>query len=913
LKGIENDIKNDIDVIVFTETWLSVDETDFFEISGYTSFHSVRPGRAGGVSVYVRSNILCHMLTSKNENFGEFLILNFPIMKFNLVATYRPPCRNSLEVGQYIEMLDRILVTHKNSIVIGDINFDLLNLNVSAHETYLQTIYSNGFFVFNKLESDHMTRDASGTILDHVLSDMLLKDSIFCIDRKPISDHNVLFFSFLPSVVIGRDAPIESKTVVDYNSIESNVDLTHEFGSVATIGELIGLIDGIIRRHTRVVTTSRGHRKPWITSQILTKIKNRDKFYKLSKKYPNNSYYADSFRNLKRDVQTSLYNEKTNYYKSKLEIESGNARKFWNTTKEIIFDKTNNKSDNISLRDGNNVISDPSVVANRLNRFFVSVAGTTVRNQGSVVGDDDLRTYRNVRDMDLIQTSELEIGNIINGLNASAANGYDSISVKFLKRFKVQLVPALTRIMNVDFSNGIFPKELKIARVRPIFKGGDPLDENNYRPISVLSSLSKVYEALMKNKLEEHFTEFAIINPAQFGFINKSSTLSACSQLIYNIQIHRDGGEFVSCIFVDLRKAFDCVNHSILLRKLRCAGIGEKNYEMFASYLNDRKQFIEMNSLSSTMLTIKSGIPQGSLIGPILFNFYVNDLFRLSLHGTLQMYADDTVLTYHHTCYQRMFEMMNEDLVIIDNWLLRNSLTINVKKTEYIVFDSGRATGGSQPQVAFQDVILRKVDKYEYLGLIIDAALSFSDHVNRLKRRLTAYSFVFRRLRHCLTINALWSVYNAFVMSRIIYLNPIWNCAPETKIKELKIVQNRLIKAITNRPYLAPTTSLYNRRTLPLEVINRFHSIFYIFKMKNNLIKQHFDLRTVNAIHDYPTRQANDFFISTFSTNRGRYNVLTKGLTLFNSLPVEIKTENVISRFKMILLDYICTQSDLPI
>jgi hypothetical protein len=169
----------------------------------------------------------------------------------------------------------------------------------------------------------------------------------------------------------------------------------------------------------------------------------------------------------------------------------------------------------------------------------------------------------------------------------------------------------------------------------------------------------------MKNKLEEHFTECVIINPAQFDFINKSSTLLACSQLVYNIQVHRDGGEFVFCIFVDLRKAFDCVNHSILLRKLRCAGIGNRNYEMFASSLNDRKQFIEMNSLSSMMLTIKSGIPQGSLIGLILFNVYVNDLFRLSLHGALQMYADDTVLTYHHTCYHRMYEMMNEDLVII--------------------------------------------------------------------------------------------------------------------------------------------------------------------------------------------------------------------------------------------------------
>jgi hypothetical protein len=193
--------------------------------------------------------------------------------------------------------------------------------------------------------------------------------------------------------------------------------------------------------------------------------------------------------------------------------------------------------------------------------------------------------------------------------------------------------------------------------------------------------------------------------------------------------------------------------------------------------------------------------------------------------------------------------------------------------------------------------------QYEYLGLIIDSRLSFAEHVDRLRRRLIAYNFVFRRIRYCLTINALWSIYNAFILSRIIYLNPIWSCASRRKINELIIVQNKIIKSITNprisRLQLAFTTEeLYH-----LKLSINFTRFFIYLKL--NIIWSN------NNIHGYPTRQADDFFIETFSTNRGRCNFLTEGVTIFNSLPIALKSENVISRFKRLLFDFLCVQSNL--
>jgi hypothetical protein len=553
--------------------------------------------------------------------------------------------------------------------------------------------------------------------------------------------------------------------------------------------------------------------------------------------------------------------------------------------------------------------SSPAEVSNALNTHFVSVSdGIAASTQ--IYFPNSYPSYRNIDQMDLMSTTEEEIQSIISNMNGSAANGYDNISVKFLKKLNVSLSPILTRLMNQDFSNGRFPEELKIARVKPIFKGGDPLVLSNYRPISILNSISKVYESVIRRRLECHFNSNRVINKNQFGFRRKSSTLSACSQLIYNIQMHRDGRKFVSCVFVDIKKAFDCVSHELLLHKLSFAGITGANLNVLRTYLQNRKQFIEIDQLSCRMQEIKAGIPQGSLIGPILFNFFINDLFDSGLKGELQMYADDTVLLYAHENLTTLFENMNFDMRQLDGWLSQNQLAVNAAKTEYILFNSSRTTNNDARDLHFQNRILKKVETYNYLGLIIDSNLNFTAHVDHLKRTLIPFVFAIRRLRHCLTMKAMWNIYYAFFMSRILYLNPVWSCTPGYKIDEICRTQNKFIKAIKRLSFLTPTASLYDINTPSIQTINKFQAIFFIFKLKNHIAFGNFDLIEVNRVHGYPTRQANDFYIETASTNRGRDNVLNKGLVLFNQLPQDLKQETSVSCFKARLLRHFFPVAD---
>jgi hypothetical protein len=289
----------------------------------------------------------------------------------------------------------------------------------------------------------------------------------------------------------------------------------------------------------------------------------------------------------------------------------------------------------------------------------------------------------------------------------------------------------------------------------------------------------------------------------------------------------------------------------------------------------------------------------------ILFNFFINDLFHAGLHGELQMYADDTVLVYRHMDIGILYSFMSEDLELLDRWLGLNCLEVNTKKTEYMIFDTKKSLPRVDLNLFLGNDLIKRTFNYNYLGLILDSNLGFTQHIDHLKRKLTPYIFATRRLRPCLTRDALWSIYFAFFMSRTIYLNPIWNCAPQYKINEMKRLQNKMIKAITNLPYLTPTSDLYDRKIWPLGVINDFHTIFFIFKLRHNFVYHNFDLEDTQSVHQYPTRQAGDFYIPTSLTNRGRDNVVNKGLAKFNALPASVKSENSISRFKSLLLDHL--------
>jgi hypothetical protein len=259
LAGIESDIRQGIDVVIMTESWLNRDEVNFFDLTNYDAYHSLRDGRGyGGVSVYVKKHILTNVLEVINEKSGEFLILNFPIIKINLIAVYRPPSNIQTEIELFINKLDYLFSTYgRGSLTFGDMNLDLLDLTKPGVESFVETVLSNGQLFINRLTDNFCTRDSSRTIIDHVITDLVLENSIFSLDRRPISDHNLIFLSLGLPNCNNKPKFAQTKQIIDFEAIRASSNFVEEVNRVNNCKELIDTISSYISQNSRVVALSK--------------------------------------------------------------------------------------------------------------------------------------------------------------------------------------------------------------------------------------------------------------------------------------------------------------------------------------------------------------------------------------------------------------------------------------------------------------------------------------------------------------------------------------------------------------------------------------------------------------------------------------------------------------------------------
>lgn len=375
--------------------------------------------------------------------------------------------------------------------------------------------------------------------------------------------------------------------------------------------------------------------------------------------------------------------------------------------------------------------------------------------------------------------------------------------------------------------------------------------------------------------------------------------------LFHEIRSNIDKNRFVSCIFIDLRKAFDTVNHQLLIQRLQEVGVRDsKTINIFRTYLEERIQKVKINEVMSDGIEVTCGVPQGSILGPLLFNIFINDAFYMDLNGYLQMYADDMVLVYSSENIEEIYNMMQTDLRKIDDYLTSNLMKINTEKTNYLIFNTKNKFKNidlNDYSLILNGDVLDRVDHSKFLGLIIDSQMDWSDHIHSVMSKINSASYALRKLNKIMPRTVLWHFYNACIMSHVSYLNPVWNTAGQNKLHSLKICINRSIKIILQLPRLYPTIFLYNSCRLPLEMYNTFSTIFLIFKIKNHLIKSHV---TLNYI-DTNTRQKNNFFVESVRTATGAKNIFINGLKMYNKLPNELKTEKSISGFKSKLKKYL--------
>jgi hypothetical protein len=463
-------------------------------------------------------------------------------------------------------------------------------------------------------------------------------------------------------------------------------------------------------------------------------------------------------------------------------------------------------------------------------------------------------------------------------------------------------------LINHAFAKAIFPDKLKIAKVIPIYKSDARTNPSNYRPISILNSISKIYEKAIYNRLINFIEHHKILYNNQFGFRKNHSTEHALLTIINNISESLDNNKAVCSVFIDLKKAFDTVDLDILSYKLNHYGIRGPCLQLLKSYIYDRRQFTYLSSanVKSDLASISHGVPQGSILGPVLFTLYINDIYKASLNSLPILFADDTTLTYIETNLSSLNTVVNTDLSNLYYWLNANKLSLNVNKTNFILFHQPKK---KLPKQSFDIQINRQpinqVNSICLLGITIDQTLTFKPHIDILKKKLNFSLFILSKLRDKIPNNIAHYLYHSIFETHLSYCITVWGHSCDSYLQPICTLQNKFLKKILYLPYKTHSTPLYKQLSiLPLKLLYSLRIVTLIYKfhfIPNSLPLSILNLFTpIQKSHQHRTRASinNHLFQNAFNSKLKENSIFIQGPIIWNSIPVNIKTDASLIMFK---------------
>ena len=540
-------------------------------------------------------------------------------------------------------------------------------------------------------------------------------------------------------------------------------------------------------------------------------------------------------------------------------------------------------------------LSEPGLISDNFNDFFCNIAphlGSAIP-QSPKDPSSYLHNLTPPTPFQFLPVTPNTVQHIITNLNNCGA-GVDGISTKILKLISPVIVTHLAHLFNLCLLQGVFPYNFKEAIVVPIFKSGDPFSFNNYRPISILPVISKVLEKIVFLQLSSFLASEGILYENQFGFRQNHSTYMPISILYDHVTSSIANKQVCAAIFLDLRKAFDTVNHCILLEKLKLYGLKHKVLDFFHSYLLNRSQVTKYNSFTSkSPKTVTLGVPQGSILGPLLFLLYINDIHHSSSIPKFLLFADDTALLYTAPTLQELQSSINSSLPDIATWLMSNRLTLNTHKSTYQLY----APNNPQPDIHIHinNTPLSRSKSTKYLGVIIDENLKWKSHIKTVESTISRNIGLIRRAKHMLDSRCLLLLYNALILPFLNYCLQIWGSSYPSNLANLVIAQKKIMRIIDNAGYRDHTSPIYKKyKVLKLTDlisichINIMHN--YLTNTLPSSIASHFSLCPQS---DRVSRSPQHFNVPFAPTNYRKFSLYIAAPRAWNTL-ISPKIPNII-------------------
>ena len=820
----------------------------------------------------------------------------------------------------------------KRCYVFGDMNICLANYSKHAFTSaYIDAVFDSKFLPYVFMPTRFTNHSSS--IIDHVYSNDLFIGNNVCksgLIINDIADHcaNFMFLINNNQKNSKNNISTESfrnfskKNIDKFNNCLDSADWRDIFCCSEPNTALHLFIDKVSLIHDVCFPFIKPSKindsdKKWVSPALVKSINKKCKLYK---KWIGSKKICDEikYKNYAKLLRNLLNVAEKQYYNKLFDSKSQSSKNIWKNINLLVNNKASKKSDINSIIDNGTTINHPIDIANSFNNYFCDVGDKLNRNASSSCNTSGNFSYKNFLKSPLSNSfycSNITLAELIitvKKLKPSRSCVGNCISSTLLRDCIDHIALPLLHICNLSFDKGIFPSQLKISRVIPVFKKGSKLTMSNYRPISLTNPLGKVLEKLMHSRMVNYLEKFKILYDYQFGFRKNYSTSFAVIDVVNMIQNELFEDKFVLGVFMDLQKAFDTINFDILLNKLEHYGFRGICLGWFKSYLIERSQITEVNGMKSDIKITNCGIPQGTVLGPLLFLLYINDITNSTTKSKIKLFADDSNLFVIGDDLATLFDIANSELSDLSHWISINKLHINYDKTNYMLFYPSKSTSYvndlvSRKHLLFNNHVIMRVHSVKYLGVMIDEKLSWSSHIDYLIGKVTSLTGILYRNKHFLPLDSKRNIYFALIYSVLTYCIEVYANIPKSSLNPLIIKCNRLLRLLQHKARRTPLYDLYSTfHTLPIDLLFQYftakfiHRCLYDSSNIPSVISNWFSRGT--SLHTHNTRHRDNFYIQSKFNPKS---ISFYGPVLWAKLPVELQTNTSLRSFMKIYKEYL--------
>lgn len=859
------------DFVLITEHWLKEGEPFFlpqyFLISKYCRLNSIH----GGTLILIKQSFLqscCFTSTDKFDCFiveklFEFSVVYCPQMCIYILCIYRPP---SGDINVFFYRLECILMqlpANATIILAGDLNINYLDKLSNNFQILSNLLISFGLNMHVRAAT--RITSYSSTLLDYFCTNINDEFVDCSVVHAGLSDHEAVVSNIsisLSCVKVMRTGRLFIRKNYD-KFIELCQDAAWTLDSSPSLEEFHCFLVSIFNQSFPEVNIRQKRNKSWFTRGLKVSMRNMRSLHYLRKFFSHSIQFVSYFNKYRNIYKKIIKAAKHGYYKKRIDEATNKMKESWQIVNE--------------LRGRNNASSVHSeITSDELNSFYCSIADTL--GCGTAAGIDPLSYLSHISILESFFFTPVdvnEIKNVFGNFKNKRTSGWDDISVKILSQMPYNILEILINAINCSFQTGIFPSCLKMATVVPLHKGGDYDSPANFRPISMLPALSKVVEKLVYDRVLAFLDRHGLLCSSQFGFRKSRNAGDAVFSFLEDLYLGLNGGESAAAVFCDLQKAFDCVDHGILLGKLGVYGFRGTALDWFKSYLTGRTQRVTFEQTSSEYLEICSGVPQGSVLGPLLFLIYINDLATIPIKGKFTIFADDTTILWRDKNANDLQNYVNHDLRKIEQWCNSNCLSLNISKTNIVSFKC------SLENTSLNSVTLDNKIENRFLGLLIDNKLKFDSHIIYLSGKLATNCYAIRVIARELDITTTRSAYFSLIESQLRYGICFWGVCPQYRLNTIFMLQKRSVRYMYKMSRRQSCRPLFlSQKILTLICIFILETVCLIFKKyKNELL----------AVSVYNTRQIFQMNLPIPSSFQIKHSIIFLGKKLFNHLPLSLR------------------------